>query len=423
MNFKRLCIIPFVICLLLFPGAAAAAEVLQLTDTPELDGFPFWSPDGERIAYTSFDPVTGDMTIRVMAADGTAGTDLTPAGSRDFFVTNPWSPDGKEILFISDRSGSYDLWVMNADGTGPVQVTNGTNVVPWLHGPRGCEAEWSPDGRMIAYTSCLFGGADIREATADEHGGRASMNINFSEIRKEADIWVINPDGSGGRGLTSSGDALMPRWHPGGDRIAYLSRASGTAVVWVMNLDGSGELQVTPDGEDVLQFSWSPDGRKILYAVQTYDPISDNVSFGVRIVNADGSSLRHLTSGNVDTAPVWSPDGEKIAFYSQSRPPSSIWVMDTGGSDLQPLAPGYLTFRMHRWSPDGQKIAVSDGNDIFVAVPDSPAAATPGFGIISAVAAFSIGALAIRAGRQLWRIRTPRRDGDMSSMTKTRGSL
>ena len=91
MNCKRLCI-SFAICLLLFPGAAAAAEFLQLTDTPELDGFPFWSPDGERIAYISFDPGTGDMTIRVMAADGTAGTNLTPAGSRDFFVTNPWSP-------------------------------------------------------------------------------------------------------------------------------------------------------------------------------------------------------------------------------------------------------------------------------------------------------------------------------------------
>ncbi len=399
MNCKRLCI-SFAICLLLFPGAAAAAEFLQLTDTPELDGFPFWSPDGERIAYISFDPGTGDMTIRVMAADGTAGTDLTPAGSRDFFVTNPWSPDGKEILFISDRSGSYDLWVMNADGTGPVQVTNGTNVVPWLHGPRGYEAEWSPDGRMIAYTSCLFGGADIREATADEHGGRASMNINLSEIRREADIWVVNSDGSGGRGLTSSGDALMPRWHPEGDRIAYLSRASGTAVIRVMNVDGSGGLQITPDGEDVLQFSWSPDGREILYAALTHDPASDNVSFGVRIVNADGSNMRRLTSENIDSTPIWSPDGEKIAFYSASRPPSSVWVMDDGGSDLQPLAPGY-DFRMHQWSPDGQTIAVSDGDDIYVVVLDDPAVAAPGFGILSAVAALSICALALRAGRQL----------------------
>ena len=400
MNCKKLCI-PFAICLLLFPGTAAAAEILRLTDTPELDGFPFWSPDGERIAYTSFDPVTGDMTIRVTAADGTAGTDLSPAGSRDFFFTNPWSPDGKEIVFISDRSGSYDLWVMNADGTGPVQVTSGTNVVPWPHGPQGYGAEWSPDGRMIAYTSCLFGGADIGEATVDEHGGRASMTINLSEIRKEADIRVVNPDGSGERRLTFSGDALMPRWHPGGDRIAYLSRTSGTAAVRVMNLDGSGGVQITPEGEDVLQFSWSPDGREILYAAQTHDPVSDNVSFGIRIVNADGSNMRRLTSENIDTSPVWSPDGERIAFYSQSRSPSSVWVMDVGGSDLQPLAPGNLTFRMHCWSPDGRKVAVSDGNDIFVVVPDDPAAATPGFGIIPAVAAFSVVVFAIRAGRRL----------------------
>jgi len=397
MNCKRLCI-SFAICLLLFPGAAAAAEILRLTDTPELDGFPFWSPDGERIAYTSFDPATGDMTIRVMAADGTAGTDLIPAGSRDFFVTNPWSPDGKEILFISDRSASYDLWVMNADGTSPVQVTDGTNVVPWLHGPRGYEAEWSPDGRTIAYTSCLFGGADIREAAADEHGGRASMNINLSEIRREADIWVVNPDGSGERGLTSSGDALIPRWHPGGDRIAYLSRASGTAVIRVMNLDGSGGMQITPDGEDVLQFSWSPDGRKILYAVQTPETSSGEVLFEIRIVNADGSSMRRLTSENIDSTPIWSPDGEKIAFYSQSRPPSSVWVMGDTGSDLQPLAPGY-DFWMHQWSPGGQKIAVSNGNDIFVVIRDDPTVAAPGFGSLPAVAALLIGVFVL-AGRR-----------------------
>lgn len=400
MNCKKLCI-PFAICLLLFPGTAAAAEILQLTDTPELDGFPFWSPGGDRIVYTSFDPPTGDMTIRVMAADGTAGTNLTPAGSRDFFVTNPWSPNGEKILFISDRSGSYDLWMMNADGTDPVQVTDGTNVIPWLHGPQGYEAEWSPDGRMIAYTSCLFGGADIREATADEHGGRASMNINLSEIRKEADIWVVNPDGSGERRLTFSGDAVMPRWHQGGDRIAYLSRVSGTAAVRVMNLDGSGGVQITPDEEDVLQFSWSPDGREILYAAQTHDPVSENVSFGIRIVNADGSSLRRLTSENVDSTPVWSPDGGRIAFYSQSRPPSSVWVMDVGGSDLQPLVPGNLTFRMHRWSPDGQKVAVSDGNDIFVVLLDDPAVAVPDFGPLSAVAAFSVVVFAIRVRRRL----------------------
>jgi hypothetical protein len=58
MNCKKLCI-PFAICLLLFPGTAAAAEILQLTDTPELDGFPFWSPGGDRIVYTSFDPPPG----------------------------------------------------------------------------------------------------------------------------------------------------------------------------------------------------------------------------------------------------------------------------------------------------------------------------------------------------------------------------
>jgi len=383
-NRERLCI-SLAICL--FPGTAAAAEVLRLTDTPESDGFPFWSPDGERIAYTSFDPGTGEMTVRVMAADGTAGTNLTPAGSRDFFFTNPWSPDGKKILFISDRSGSYDLWVMNAAGTGPVQVTDGANVIPWLHGPQGYGAEWSPDGRTIAYTSCFFGGADILKMAADEHGGRAATAINLSEIRREADIWIVNPDGSGGRRLTPSGDTLMPRWHPGGDRIAYLSRASGTAVIRVV--DGSGEQQVTPDGD------------KLLYAVQTPETSSSEVAFEIRVVSADGSSLRHLTSGNADTTPLWSPDGARIAFYSQSCPSLSVWVTDDGGSDPQPLAPGYETFRMHQWSPDGRAIAVSDGDDIFVAVQNAPAVAAQGFGALSAVLALSCGVLAIRVGRRL----------------------
>ncbi|NIV59296.1 MAG: hypothetical protein GWN48_28980, partial [Actinobacteria bacterium] len=93
----------------------------RLTFDAGSDTGPVWSPDGTRIAFTSFRD--GDGEIYVMNADGTGLTRLTndPATDQD----PVWSPDGSQIAFVSDRDGNDEIYVMNADdGGGLIRLTN-----------------------------------------------------------------------------------------------------------------------------------------------------------------------------------------------------------------------------------------------------------------------------------------------------------
>ena len=82
---------------------------------------PSWSPDGKRIAYTSR-PSSGVLQIYVMNADGTGQTDLTNGATASDWGP-AWSPDGTKIAFTSDRDGNREVYVMNADGSDPVNLT------------------------------------------------------------------------------------------------------------------------------------------------------------------------------------------------------------------------------------------------------------------------------------------------------------
>ena len=139
------------------------------------DGGASWSPDGERIAFTS--GRDGDLEIYVMKDDGKGVVQLT---NNDNYDSDPaWSPDGSRIAFTSTRDGDHGIYVMNADGSDVVQLTDNNNI-PYYNG-----ASWSPDGRHIAFYSGRGGG--------------------------DMSIYVMNADGSDVERLT---DGYCPAWSP-----------------------------------------------------------------------------------------------------------------------------------------------------------------------------------------------------------------
>ena len=116
-----------------------------------------WSPDGTKLAFTNFSydwPGQKMMTaVTVMNISGTGRHDVVTS-ENDFVDAEPaWSPDGTQILFISNRSGTRNVWVMNPDGSGAANLTNSTFAEG---GP--C---WSPDGNSIAFSSGRSGGSHI----------------------------------------------------------------------------------------------------------------------------------------------------------------------------------------------------------------------------------------------------------------------
>ena len=179
-------------------------------------------------------------------------------------------------------------------------------------------------------------------------------------------VWVMNPDGSGQRRLTNGG---VPgcwwewdhAWSPDG-RIAMISQvpdwtSQGTTSpeIRVINADGSGQRRLTSDTGWVRNPAWSPDGRRIAFASGR-----DGRS-GIYVINADGTEQRLLMPA-AGAQLAWSPNGQKIAFTIDSE----IYVMRADGSGQRRLTRNAVRDNDPVWSPDGRRIVFESNWQLWV---------------------------------------------------------
>lgn len=123
----------------IYTMAADGSSFARLTDTPSVDAFPSWSPDGSRLLFYSERSGNGD--VYVMNADGSGVIQLTQ--DRGVDIPHSWSPDGMRILFSSARDGDLDLYAMNTEGSEVDRLTNNDQ--------HDLSPAWSLDGTRIAY--------------------------------------------------------------------------------------------------------------------------------------------------------------------------------------------------------------------------------------------------------------------------------
>ena len=236
---------------------ADGSGVRRLRRAGPLVGGVAWSPDGHRLAFVTYEN-GADGGLYVMNADGSGRvrvSDVTAA-------TRPsWSPDGRKMAFAAyaESNELRDIWIMNADGS------NLRLLAPLEFGV--FDVDWSPTGGRFVFTSAGFWGGDLY-----------TMNTNGRGVRKFAGVKGGGPD-----------------WSPGGRRIAFAHEGG----IWVMNANGSARARLNANGDSPF---WSPDGSKIVF-----------VRFGgsnreIYVMNADGSGVKRLTHNRIaEASPAWQP--------------------------------------------------------------------------------------------------------------------
>ena len=275
------------------------------------------------MAIRLFLPLMSALALVALAACSESPQPDPEPAAQDAGVSTP------RIAFHSNRDGNWEVYVMNADGSGQTRLTDNPAADSW--------PSWSPDGGRIAFIS-----------------SRDDPDPNDDDSIWE--IYVMNADGSGQTRLTNdSAWHSLPSWSPDGRRIAFQSNRDENAEIYVMNADGSGQTRLTNEAANDRFPSWSPDGQRIAF----YSYRDEN--WEIYVMNADGSGQTRLTDNPArDIRPSWSPDGRHIAFSSDRDDPDpddndrimSIYVMNVDGSDETRLTDNSATDHASDWSPN-----------------------------------------------------------------------
>jgi Tol biopolymer transport system component len=368
--------------------SAGTMPALQPSDFNAHDVTPVWSPDGTRLLFAS--DRGGNFDIYLLQMDSSIVTNLTP-GSAAQDIHPSWSPDGQHILFSSNRGGGYyqiyrmaadgsnvqqvavvpgnnalyaryspdgtkiafmrasipivacdwnwDVWVMNADGSGQVQITSqlGGDFYP----------NWLPDGSGIIYASC--------------------RNFLFS------DLYRVNLTTMAETRITS--EPWSSQWNgvysPDGDHIAYNSNKSSPADILIQAVDGVSVREITSLAEDLAPSWYAPSvgsiisGRVIDFAG---NPIAGaevgNGQGGQATTGSDGVYLfTNLVPGTYNlsvsapTSYIYRPQAGTTITVPPSRYDIDFWAKDADCSGATAYPPVML---ITGWGGSVGKMLVED---------------------------------------------------------------
>jgi len=380
-----------------------------------------WHPDGKKMILSRWNKDKAGSRISILSLDDEVIEKLpiteTPLSEYSLLrekdltggdwddITPSFAPDGKGIIFASNRRGNWDIWrLWIADcGLRIADCKSEFDDAKLEQLTKGDDDElapvYSPDGKEIAY---LKRTEDRRQKT-DSQASRKENNLQSSIFNLQYDIWVMNSDGSGGRQITNEISVLSyPAWKPDGKEIVFVSEGNEQAPeIWGYNI-AEGSLKNIASIKDALllgsrlnkktNIELISDRRnintsnplsigaggiypfnKFLYRIN-YSPRGDRITFeldmkgsiGIWTINSDGNGLTPvMTEDSLYWTPVFSPDGRKIAYSKKAGKQFApiywtdynIWIADVDSGEKVMINGEEQIDWFPSWSPDGKKIA------------------------------------------------------------------
>jgi TolB protein len=255
---------------------------------------------------------------------------------------------GTRIVFVSNRTGAKEIWVMNWDGTDQRALTH--------YGSISTFPSASPDGRIVAFTTYAAGYPAIQMFSLDTgrklpfYNQRASMNafVTFTPDSRRiifsstaaggpAQLYMSNVDGSGLHRVTSSGAIeVEAKVNPKtGADLVDVSGRSGLPQVYHMNVEGADVRRLTAGTGEATNPAWNPDGDHIAFAwTRGFEPGNYNI-FVMDVTSGQTTQLTANEGRNEN--PGWAPDGAHIVYASMRGRQSQIWVMNADGTGKHSL--------------------------------------------------------------------------------------
>jgi len=349
----RLVLLVFFVCpfALLTISPCGIAQGLASSDLSKLRsvGSVALSPDGKHLAYSvAMRDEPGRPYSQLWVMDVTTQKSIRFGGDKDRSGGAVWSPDGKWIAFFGRLGEKHGLMTAKPDGSDVTVLASpeGTNSpLPGI----GNEVTWSPDGKQIAYISSTL---DSRAAEAsgdpmvisrylykpDAGEGMTRFNDN-----RRLHIFVVDVATKQTRQLTKSDtDEHSIDWSPDGKEILYLTNPEPNQDeffnydVFALRVADGSVRRITATEFNEYDPLWSPDGKKILFR-GTRRGLTDRETTmedtHVWVMNADGSDRREIGAVIDDRqgSPHWAPDGNAVYFTVQERGSNYLMRLPTSG--------------------------------------------------------------------------------------------
>jgi dipeptidyl aminopeptidase/acylaminoacyl peptidase len=304
---------------------------------------PQLSPDGKWVAFviTDVDKAANKMNSDIYLISSRDGEmrKLTSNPSSD---ANPrWSPNGKTITFVSNRSGDGQIWLINIDGGEARQLTTlstgASNPV------------WSPDGKKIAFVSTVY--PEFSEKPFSE-SDKLNSKKEEEKAKNKVKAHIVTK-------------LLYRHWNAWVD--------DKRQHIFVMPIDGGEPIDITPGDRDAVptsstfsagdDYAFSPDGNEIAYTATPIENEAWNTNHDIYTVWVDGSNRKQITTNPAaDGFPRYSQDGKYIAYRAQRTPGFEadkfelmLYYRSTG--KIESISEQFdATVQAFQWTSDGSKI-------------------------------------------------------------------